>query len=72
MPLSTENLQESGEDPCDVEEKFSTKQLFSLAWQISKGMVIIFVIWILGVAGILVLSITWKEEFKSQYFINRK
>ncbi|KAM7426092.1 the protein kinase superfamily [Porites harrisoni] len=38
MPLSTENLQESDEDPCDVEENFSTKQLFSLAWQIAKGM----------------------------------
>ena len=45
MPLSTENLEESGEDPCDVEENFSTKQLFSLAWQIAKGMVIIFVFW---------------------------
>ena len=41
MPLSTENLEESGEDPCDVEENFSTKQLFSFAWQIAKGMVII-------------------------------
>ncbi|CAH3177917.1 unnamed protein product [Porites evermanni] len=38
MPLSTENLEESDEDPCDVEENFSTKQLFSLAWQIAKGM----------------------------------
>ncbi|CAH3170382.1 unnamed protein product, partial [Porites evermanni] len=38
MPLSIENLEESGEDPCDVEENFSTKQLFSLAWQIVKGM----------------------------------
>ncbi|CAH3020655.1 unnamed protein product [Porites evermanni] len=38
MPLSIENLEESGEDPCDVEEDFSTKQLFSLAWQIAKGM----------------------------------
>ncbi|CAH3131731.1 unnamed protein product, partial [Porites lobata] len=37
-PLSIENLEESGEDPCDVEENFSTKQLFSLAWQIAKGM----------------------------------
>ena len=46
MPLSIENLEESGEDPCDVEEDFSTKQLFSLAWQIAKGMVIIFVFWI--------------------------
>ena len=42
MPLSTENLEESNEDPCDVEENFSTKQLFSFAWQIAKGMVIIF------------------------------
>ena len=41
MPLSTENQEESGEDPCDVEENFSTKQLFSFAWQIAKGMVII-------------------------------
>ena len=71
MPLSTENLEESDEDPCDVEENFSTKQLFSFAWQIAKGMVIIFVFWI-EVAGILVLSITRKEEFKSQYFINMK
>ena len=46
MPLSTENAEESDEDPCDVEENFSTKQLFSLAWQIAKGMVIIFVFWI--------------------------
>ncbi|CAH3185149.1 unnamed protein product [Porites lobata] len=38
MPLSTENLEESDEDPCVVEENFSTKQLFSLAWQIAKGM----------------------------------
>ncbi|CAH3153898.1 unnamed protein product, partial [Porites evermanni] len=38
MPLSTENLEESHEDPCDVEENFSTKQLFSFAWQIAKGM----------------------------------
>ncbi|CAH3033999.1 unnamed protein product, partial [Porites lobata] len=38
MPLSFENLEESGEDPCDVEENFSTKQLFSFAWQIAKGM----------------------------------
>ena len=49
MPLSIENLEESGEDPCDVEENFSTKQLFSLAWQIAKGMVIIFVFWIMWV-----------------------
>ena len=41
MPLSTENLEESDEDPCDVGENFSTKQLFSFAWQIAKGMVII-------------------------------
>ena len=47
MPLSTENLEESDEDPCEVEENFSTKQLFSLAWQIAKGMVIIFVFWIM-------------------------
>ena len=40
MPLSFENLEESGEDPCDVEENFS-QQMFSLAWQIAKGMVII-------------------------------
>ena len=47
MPLSTENLGESDQDPCDEEENFSTKQLFSLAWQIAKGMVIIFVFWIM-------------------------
>ena len=47
MPLSTENLEESDEDPCDVEENFSTKQMFLLAWQIAKGMVIIFVFWIM-------------------------
>ena len=46
MPLSTENLEESDEDPCDVEENFS-QQMFSLAWQIAKGMVIIFVFWIM-------------------------
>ncbi|CAH3178502.1 unnamed protein product, partial [Porites evermanni] len=38
MPISTENLEESDEDPCEVEENFSTKQLFSFAWQIAKGM----------------------------------
>ncbi|CAH3184340.1 unnamed protein product [Porites lobata] len=38
MPLSIENLEESDEDSCDVEENFSTKQLFSFAWQIAKGM----------------------------------
>ena len=47
MPLSTENLEESDENPCDVEENFSTKQMFLLAWQIAKGMVIIFVFWIM-------------------------
>ena len=47
MPISTENLEESDEDPCDVEENFSTKQMFLLAWQIAKGMVIIFVFWIM-------------------------
>ena len=47
MSLSSENLEESDEDPCDVEENFSTKQLFSFAWQIAKGMVIIFVFWIM-------------------------
>ena len=47
MPLSVENLEESGEDPFDVEENFCTKQLFSLAWQIAKGMVIIFVFWMM-------------------------
>ena len=40
-PLPIENLEESDEDPCDVGENFSTKQLFSFAWQIAKGMVII-------------------------------
>ncbi|CAH3196431.1 unnamed protein product [Porites evermanni] len=38
IPLSIENLEESDEDPCDVGENFSTKQLFSFAWQIAKGM----------------------------------
>ena len=46
MPLSFENLEESGEDPCVVEENFS-QQMFSLAWQIAKGMVIIFFLWIM-------------------------
>ena len=47
MPLSFENLVESGEDPCDVEENFS-QQMFSLAWQIAKGMVIIIIfLWIM-------------------------
>ena len=46
MPLSFENQEESGEDPCDVEENFS-QQMFSLAWQIAKGMVIIFFLWIM-------------------------
>ena len=39
MPLPIENLVESDEDPCDVEENFS-QQLFSFAWQMAKGMVI--------------------------------
>ncbi|CAH3191301.1 unnamed protein product [Porites evermanni] len=38
MPFSMEKLEESDEDPCDEEENFSTKQLFSFAWQIAKGM----------------------------------
>ena len=46
MPLSTENLGESDEDPCDEEENFS-QQMFSLTWQIAEGMVIIFVFWIM-------------------------
>ena len=46
MPLSIENLVESDKDPCDVEENFS-QQLFSFAWQMAKGMVIIFVYWIM-------------------------
>ena len=33
IPPSTENLEESDKDPCDEEENFSTKQLFSFAWQ---------------------------------------
>ena len=72
MPLSIENLEESDEDSCDVEENFSTKQLFSFAWQIAKGMVIIYLCFLVNVAGILILSITWKEEFRSPYFINMK
>ena len=72
MPLSIENLEESDEDSCDVEENFSTKQLFSFAWQIAKGMVIIYLCFLDNVAGILILSITWKEEFRSPYFINMK
>ena len=49
MSLSIENLEESAvEDPvCDEEGNFSTKQLFSLAWQIAKGMVITFIFWIM-------------------------
>ena len=46
MPLSIENLVESDEDPCDGGENFS-QQLFSFAWQMAKGMVIIFVFWIM-------------------------
>ena len=46
MPLSIENLVESDKDRCDVEENFS-QQLFSFAWQMAKGMVIIFVYWIM-------------------------
>ena len=38
MSLSNDNLQESDNE--DEEEGFSTKQLFSFAWQIAKGMVI--------------------------------
>ena len=53
MPLSIENLEESDEDPCDIEENFSTKQLFSFAWQIAKGMIIIFVFWIMSKVNIL-------------------
>ncbi|CAH3173609.1 unnamed protein product, partial [Porites lobata] len=36
MSLSNNNLQESDDE--DEEEVFSTKQLFSFAWQIAKGM----------------------------------
>ena len=40
MPHLIENLDEdSGEEEGD-EESFRTKQLFSFAWQIAKGMVI--------------------------------
>ena len=46
MQLSVENLEESDEDPCDEEENFS-QEIFSLAWQIAKGMVIIFLFWIM-------------------------
>ena len=46
MPLSIENLVESEEDLCNGGENFS-QQLFSFAWQMAKGMVIIFVYWIM-------------------------
>ena len=68
MSLSIENLDE---DLSDEEENFSTKQLFLFAWQIAKGMVTT-LIFLDNVDLILILSITWKEEFKSQHFISMK
>ena len=44
MSLSIENLDE---DLSDEEENFSTKQLFSFAWQIAKGMVTALIFWIM-------------------------
>ena len=61
MSLSIENLDE---DLSDEEENFSTKQLFSFAWQIAKGMVTT-LIFLDNVDLILILRISWKEEFKS-------
>ena len=40
------SMDNQGQDTCEHEESFATKQLFSFAWQIAKGMVINFVIWI--------------------------
>ena len=68
MSLSIENLDE---DLSNEEENFSTEQLFLFAWQIAKGMVTN-LIFLDNVDLILILSITWKEKFKSQNFISMK
>ena len=62
MSLSNDNLQESDDE--DIEEDFSTKQLFSFAWQIAKGMVI-WSYFLDNVALILILSITRHRKFKT-------
>ena len=68
MSLSIENLDE---DLSNEEENFSTEQLFLFAWQIAKGMVTN-LFFLDNVDLILILSITWKEKFKSQNFISMK
>ena len=44
MLLSIENLDEAANIE-EEEDSFTTKQLFSFAWQIAKGMVIILTAW---------------------------
>ena len=63
MSLSNDNLQESDDE--DEEEGFSTKQLFSFAWQIAKGMVI-WSYFLDNVVLILILSITRHRRRKIQ------
>ena len=41
MILQTDNHEEIGEGDSD---SFTTKQLFSFAWQIAKGMVIVLIV----------------------------
>ena len=63
MSLSNDNLQVSDDE--DEEEGFSTKRLFSFAWQIAKGMVI-WSYFLDNVALILILSITRHRRRKIQ------
>ena len=63
MSISNDDLQESDDE--DEEEGFSTKQLFSFAWQIAKGMVI-WSYFLDNVALILILSIIRHRRRKIQ------
>ena len=63
MSLSNDNLQESDDE--DEEGGFSTKQLFSFAWQMAKGMVI-WSYFLDNVALILLMSITRHKRRKIQ------
>ena len=63
MSLSNDNLQESDDE--DEEGDFSTKQLFSFAWQIAKGMVI-WSYFLDNVALILLMTITRHKRRKIQ------
>ena len=69
MSLSNDNLQESHDE--DEEGGFSTKQLFSFAWQIAKGMVI-WSYFLDNVALILLMSITRHKRRKIQKSILHK